>query len=195
VILGLEPRLSAQAKLNQLVVGPTVIQEKLAGQECLGLDRRLKAEDDGGEGGERPRGGRLRPRRRRMVQDAIAEDLARRSPLIRLPAPCPALRFGSGHSSFETIHWIVSSALPTIPHPRNDGEKEVCRAVSGSLRRRVVHVTSPFYGERWSAASCALGAGLRQRMRVRGRDRKCGRRAAAGDVGAGAAAANIRDCS
>ena len=29
----------------------------------------------------------------------------------------PAFRWGSKRSSFETIHWIVSSAWPTSPHP------------------------------------------------------------------------------
>ena len=43
-----------------------------------------------------------------------APRLARRSggvlqrPVIRLPAPLLALRLGSGRSSFETVHWIVS---------------------------------------------------------------------------------------
>ena len=51
-------------------------------------------------------------------------------PLIRLPAPWPALRMGSGRSSFETIHRIVSSAAPTIPHPRKRGEGRLPHPIS-----------------------------------------------------------------
>ena len=51
-------------------------------------------------------------------------------PLIRLPAPWPALRLSSGCSSFEAIHRIVSSESPTISHPRKRGEEHLPHAIS-----------------------------------------------------------------